>query len=466
MTRQKALKRLIRQRMAKTGEHYAAARRHFLSTGPRADAVAGEAPQVAVDGYLLRGGLHPDTAAVANVLADLGVTSPVDGQPFSEAMVLGLGGGLGAGYILWEFAAAKGDKPDAAHGDRRLVTLGFRIDWQYPRRWFERIAQRFGAQISFRETGSPRVAESAMDEAFADGRRPIAWVDVADLGLWGHPQSRSGWAGYPVVLIGPAKDGDAVLVDDRGRAAFAVPRQRLAAARGRIGSDKNRLAILAPAASLDAAGLRTAVREGIGQCVAHLAQPSDSFSLPAWRKWARLVTDRRNAKAWPRVFADRAGLFSALLGVVEGVDGGIGAFGGHLRGLYADFLRDAAALLDESRLRVAADRWADAADLWEDLSDAVMPHDLPDGLEALEAAEQLHDAVMAGDAGRAASARAAERLWAMHDRHARSFPLPDDRVEALFGELGSRLEAIHAAELAAQAALREANAGPRLRAPS
>ena len=37
-------------------------------------------------------------------------------------MVLGVGGGLGAGYILWEFEA---------HHTPTLV-LGFRNQWQYP----------------------------------------------------------------------------------------------------------------------------------------------------------------------------------------------------------------------------------------------------------------------------------------------------------------------------------------------
>ena len=54
--------------------------------------------------------MHPDTAAVANVLAHHGVVAGHTGEPLSEAMVLGIGGGLGAGYILWEFEA---------HGRRR-----------------------------------------------------------------------------------------------------------------------------------------------------------------------------------------------------------------------------------------------------------------------------------------------------------------------------------------------------------
>ena len=94
MTARKHLKARIRARMAKTGERYVTAHRH----------VVGEADPPVVDhGYRLRGGVHPDTAAVANVLAHHGVVAGHTGEPLSEAMVLGIGGGLGAGYILWEF---------------------------------------------------------------------------------------------------------------------------------------------------------------------------------------------------------------------------------------------------------------------------------------------------------------------------------------------------------------------------
>ena len=44
--------------------------------------------------------------------------------------------------------------------------------------------------------------------------------------------------------------------------------------------------------------------------VEHLSDKSDSFSLPAWRKWARMTTDTRNKKGWPTVFADGRGIGS------------------------------------------------------------------------------------------------------------------------------------------------------------
>ena len=62
MTARKHFKQLVRERMRRTGERYSVARRH----------VAAESAQGA---WELRGGIHGDTAAFANVLANLGVGS-------------------------------------------------------------------------------------------------------------------------------------------------------------------------------------------------------------------------------------------------------------------------------------------------------------------------------------------------------------------------------------------------------
>lgn len=96
MTTHKCFKRGVRARMAKTGERYAAARRALL--GDASAETTGEDVVTPHTGSRYRGGLHPETAAVANVLANLGVSSSI-GEPLTEAAILGIGGGLGAGYI-------------------------------------------------------------------------------------------------------------------------------------------------------------------------------------------------------------------------------------------------------------------------------------------------------------------------------------------------------------------------------
>jgi len=56
---------------------------------------------------------------VKNTLAALSVKAPHTGKPFTEEMLLGIGGGLGMGYILWEFK-----KHDSA-----ILAMAFQNKW-------------------------------------------------------------------------------------------------------------------------------------------------------------------------------------------------------------------------------------------------------------------------------------------------------------------------------------------------
>ena len=338
MTARKHLKSLVRERMRKTGERYTVARRHI---------VGGDTA------WEFRGGLDGDTAAFANVLANLGVVAPHTGEPLTEAMVLGVGGGLGAGYILWEF--------DSLPFRARVLTLGFRRQWQYPDRWARGTAERLGLHAELHETGGAKGAAAALDAQLDAGLPAIAWIDTYTLGHRNEPEWRDGYGGPPVIVY--ERNGDSYAVDDRSTAPIVVPAERLAAARARVGSYKHRLVTIDPErVDLD---LRRAVEEGIRLQVEHLSEKSDSFSLPAWRKWARMTADTRNAKGWPNVFADGLGIGSLRASIYTDA-----AHGAHLRGLYADFLDEAAELLGRD---LGADAWRTAADAWDPIVDTALP---------------------------------------------------------------------------------------------
>ena len=71
MTKQNSLKRLVRARMAATGQNYTTARRVVLSqlSGERFGGVV-------ADGYLHLPGVHPECAALRVLLANSGVLAP------------------------------------------------------------------------------------------------------------------------------------------------------------------------------------------------------------------------------------------------------------------------------------------------------------------------------------------------------------------------------------------------------
>ena len=157
MTTRKGFKRLVRARMSKTGESYATARRSLL----------GDSASTVYDGAAR--GLHPDTSAVATALARTGIVSPVTGRPLSEALVLVAGGGLGAGYILWEFKGA----------DAAIVTLGFRNRWQYPAAWMVTAIERLGIAHVLHEAGGARAARATMEAILDRGLPAIVAIETA-----------------------------------------------------------------------------------------------------------------------------------------------------------------------------------------------------------------------------------------------------------------------------------------------
>jgi len=420
MTESKHLKARIRARMARTGESYMTARRHVVSER--------ELVPAEDHGWRLRGGVHPDSAGIANVLAH-------HGAEISEAMVLGVGGGLGAGYILWEFEAHQ----------MRAVVFGFSNQWQYPGRWAAKTLERLGVPFELHETAGAKGAAAKLDAALDAGRPALATVDRQEIGHWHMPAHQSGRGGYPLVVHG--RDGDTVRIDDRNLAPLTVARERLDAARARVGSYKHRLVVIEPAA-IAADTLRAAARAGLTDAATHLGARSDSFGLPAWRKWARMLTDTRNAKAWPNVFADQRGLSGALLSAYQAIEP-VGAYGGHLRGLYADFLDEAAALLEAPRLAEAASAYRELAARWHALAELALPGDVPEFAVLREELAALHESVVArGDAGREDAAQAAARLWEVRAQLDAAPPVEPD-----LARLGAAVEAIYEAEVEAAARL-------------
>lgn len=66
----------------------------------------------------------------------------------------------------------------------------------------------------------------------------------------------------------------------------------------------------------------------------------------------------------------------------------------------------------------------------------------------------MHASVVGeGDAGAAAAAEAAGRLWTLRGRWRSASPFEASAASALFADLGTRLQTLHAAETAAVAQL-------------
>lgn len=395
---------------------------------------------VTITGYTHFGGKHAETAALTNVLRAGGVRSPQNDQPYSEAMLLGIGGGLGAGYILWEFKE---------HGAKVLV-FGWQNRWQYTIQFYEKLCKRIRVTPVFKETGSQKAAAGQLNEALEAGQAVVAWVDWAQMPYLQLPKSLEGHLGHFVAIYG-IEDGE-VLVDDLAAKPFRVPVETMASARARIGSYKNRLLLTTSEGEPD---LAAAILTGLQDQVEHLSQPSDSFSLPTFQKWGKMMTHPKNAKGWPVVFANRRGLYGALKSVYEGVEL-VSTGGGGMRGLYADFLDEAAGIVNLN-LGEVAQVYRSLATQWSAFAESALPDTSEPLRETKALMRQRYDLLMTqGGDGVDAMRVLTERLGGLYDQHKHNFPMSDAEINTLFSTMGEQLAALYKAEVAALAALKEA----------
>jgi hypothetical protein len=167
------------------------------------------------------------------------------------------------------------------------------------------------------------------------------------------------------------------------------------------------------------------------------------------------MTDTRNAKAWPNVFRDGRGAAGALLSIWEDASP-LGVCGGHLRDLYADFLEQAAAALDASRLAEAAEPWRAAAEAWHQVAAAAQPASVPELERMRDLTRQVRESV-ADPASEPAedSRQAAEELWRLRSALDKDLPLDAPALQQVFEAIGEALAEVYRRENAAHAKMQE-----------
>lgn len=383
-------------------------------------------------------GSHPNTAALMHVLAAQGVIAPHTGKPLSEALILGVGGGLGAGYILFEFK-----RQDSAG-----IVTGFRNRWNYAAEHLTTLCERLGTNPTMQETASAKAAAANLNAAVERGVPFIAWVDKAHLPYQQHPESLQGYGSHVVGVYG--MEGDNVVVDDVAHGLFRVPAEIFAAGRARIGSDKNRLLLVDAPQQMD---LPAAVTSGIQDHVEHLGRDSESFALPVYKKWAKLLTDTKNKKGWQVVFKTRRGLYKTLRSVFEHITLD-GTDGSALRGMYADFLDEAAVILNKPALQDVSAQYRAVAARWVEFAEAALPDSVPAFVETKTLMRQRYALYRTQklDERRAVM----DRLAGLETEYFQNFPMNAPDVSDLFVTLQTKLNAIYDGEVQALAALSSA----------
>jgi len=401
-------------------------------------------PKLIVPGYAHFGGKHHETAHLRNILTHLGVVSPHTGKPYTEEILLGIGGGIGFGYFLYEVCGGT------------FLAVGGRHVWGSTKAEFmQGICGRLGCRVTTKEAGGQRAATENLHEALERGRPAVVWVGQA--GLPWHALSLEWLKGYMycVVVYGYDEKADRYLVGDRSRRPATISSKDLAVARPAIVSLRSRTLVIDPPSRPP--DLRKAVKDGIQACVISMTKPPiANYGLAGIAKWADLVANPKDAKGWPRVLSAGRPLYDALARVYQYLEVE-GAGGGAFRSMYADFLDEASDLLDTASLRDVARLYREAAAAWTDLAEAALPDDVP--LFARTRALMIEKARLFEVKGEEAipeMTRLREQLEDLARVSKESFPLDEAGVEAHRAGMRRRLEELHRMETGAIEALRAA----------
>ncbi len=293
------------------------------------------------------------SSALCRTLSQANATNPFTKNEYSEAMLFGLSGGLGLGYILWEFK-----KDNSAP-----LVLGLTRRWNYPMERLTAATDRVGLSIKLLETASAKKADQQLAEACAtDPLSPLIGVD------WFH--CPFGW------VMTAQQDKQGWLVQDIGTKPVPVSADIVAKARNAYPTLKHRLirfdGYKAPTKKAFKANCQAALLDMSD----YLNSGSDSFGLPALKKWQRLLTDNTKAKGWPVVFKGGRNLAPALATIYQRIVL-TGTDGRALRGLYAQFLREVAPIVKLPALDNVATLYDQAGLAWRKLGQAALQNDDP-----------------------------------------------------------------------------------------
>jgi hypothetical protein len=392
-------------------------------------------------------GRHWETGSIHNALALQGILAPHTGKPFSEALLLGVSGGIAFGYFTFEY---EGYLPHLALLTRNTFDP------------YQTVLERLGIAQDVQQTNKPEIAEKNLKNTLESGLYPLVWADQFSLPYNNLESNDAMWAMYPILAI--SVDDDNVLVADRSSQPFRLSMDQLTKARGRVKENRYRLITLDVP---QPAKLAAAVSNGIYQCIQLFTEKPPkgarhNFGFASYQRMADMLVNTRNKQSWERFFAPGVRMYHALAGSV----GHLGAYSwiqtwgsapGAERSFYADFLDEAAVILKKTVLRVPAERFRESYALWLEFAEALLSDDIPLLGESKTLIQREHDLfVEKGEA-------ALDEIKSIHARrnvllkHAESdFPLSQSEAADFRAHLRDMLLKISAVEQKAVDSLQRA----------
>jgi hypothetical protein len=388
-------------------------------------------------------GRHWETGSVSNYYAYRGVTAPHTGQPYSEALLLGVSGGIVMGYFSFAY--------EGYDSMANILTRNTFDPW-------DTMLGRLGVVQNVKQTGKPETGVKNLEERLEEGLPAIVWADMYSLPYNALPYDEGMWGMQPVVVYGYDRDNGQAWIADRSSAPLTVTSDELDAARARVKNAKNRLITLKPP---DPGKLSAAVRKGIWDCIKLFTEAppkgsKNNFGLAAYRWWSELLTNPKARLSWEKEFPAGRKMYSGLTWAFNHIN----TFGndGHAeRDLYAAFLDEASQILGKPALQQVAGQFQDSAWAWDDLSSALLPDHVAEFAETRRLMLRRHRLFLElGSAALEDIQQVNARLREIKAQVSANFPLDDAGVVAMREDISRYVMRIHDIEMEAIEALQSA----------
>lgn len=398
---------------------------------------------VMLNGYQQFIGRHWETGSVCNYYAYRGLQAPHTGQPYSEALLLGISGGIVMSYFSFAY---QGYDPHVAILTRNTFDP------------LNTLLQRLGVEQEILHTSIPEKGVANLVHTLENGLPAITWVDIFSLPYLELPNDDDMYLMYPVVVYGYDPQADLVWIADRARVPLTITTGQLATARARVKKDKFRVLTLSDP---HARKLPAAVRSGIRDTLQLFTEKPprgtrDNFGFGAYQHWRELLMNPRARNSWANVFppgrAMLAGLTSAFSATLHN-----GEDDGAERSTYAAFLEEASLILKKPALLDAAARFRSSAQAWQGLGCALLPDDVPTFGQIRALLRQRRDRFYTqGAAAQAEIAALNHQIRALKTEIGVNFPLEGDTLKQFIEHLRDQIQVVQDVERQAVDALQAA----------
>ncbi|MCY4146085.1 MAG: BtrH N-terminal domain-containing protein, partial [Chloroflexi bacterium] len=233
-------------------------------------------------------GSYWDTGSIRNALDYQGAIAPHTGEPYDEALLLGISGGITFGYFTFHY---QGYDPQV-----NLLT----------RNTFDpmgRICERLGIEVKLLRTASLERMRKNLINTLEAGQAPIAKPDMYLLDYNCLEADSATWGTMPLVVFGYEPGGD-VLLSDRSSQPLTVAADDFDRAMSRVKKDRHGLTLLGEP---DEDRLPEAIRAGLRDTVGLMLEkpPKGSarnFGVKALEHWQTALGGKGKG-SWAKEYA-------------------------------------------------------------------------------------------------------------------------------------------------------------------